>query len=138
MSAASRHARWKILVAGASLCLAAMPAWGFAANRLEALSKLEKGRWQIRDLDAGVDRPAFCLVDPMALVQIEHDGAACASEVIDSGPDGGTIHYTCRGHGFGHSTIRIATPRFARIDTQGIKDNQPFSYRAEARKVGDC
>jgi hypothetical protein len=117
---------------------ASLPAHALAPAGLQALAQLEKGRWLVRDLDAGVDHGAFCLADPMALIQIEHAGGDCASEVIENGDDGGTVRYTCRGHGFGQSTIRVATPRSARIDTQGIKDNTPFSYRAEARKIGDC
>lgn len=138
MSILSTRSRRRALTAAAFVAAVSLPAYALAPNGLQALAQLEKGRWLVRDLDAGVDRDAFCLADPMALVQIEHAGGACAAEVIEDGSDGGTVRYTCRGHGFGQSTIRVATPRSARIDTQGIKDNRPFSYRAEARKIGDC
>ncbi|HMJ94192.1 MAG TPA: hypothetical protein VK472_08845 [Allosphingosinicella sp.] len=114
------------------------PAYALATASLEAFGQLEPGRWQIRDLDAGVDRQSLCLGDPILLAQLEHDGPPCAREIIDSGPNGGTVRYTCRGRGFGHSTIRIETPRLVKIRTQGIKGTQPFSFRAEARRVGDC
>jgi hypothetical protein len=118
--------------------LAAIPAHGLATSALAALDQLERGRWQVRDLDANVDRQSLCVGDPVILAQIEHQGPPCAREVIESGPDGGTIRYTCRGRGFGHSMLRVQTPRLVRIHTQGINGAQPFNYRAEARRIGDC
>lgn len=126
-----------------ALCIAlavglAAPLYALATANLGAFEQLEPGRWQIRDLDADVDRQSLCLGDPIILAQLEHQGPPCAREIIDSGPSGGTIRYTCRGRGFGHSTIRIETPRLVKIHTQGINGTQPFSFRAEARRIGDC
>ena len=136
MTISRGRVRRSALILAAGLA-AAMPGALLAMAGLEALSQLEKGRWQVRDLDAGVSEE-LCLRDPMILLEIEHQGAPCDAEVIESGPAGGTVRYTCRGRGFGHSTIRVQTPRAARIDTQGIKDSRPFSYRVDARKIGDC
>lgn len=126
-----------------ALCIAsaaglAAPVYALATGGLEAFAHLEPGRWQVRDLDAGVDRQSLCLGDPILLAQLEHQGPPCAREIIDSGPNGGTVRYTCRGRGFGHSTLRIETPRLVKIHTQGINDALPFDFRAEARRVGDC
>ena len=122
----------------AAAFLAAVPAYAVATDGLPSLDKLETGRWQIRDVDSRTDRRTVCIGDPMLLVQIEHDVPLCAAEVIESGPNGGTVRYTCPGKGFGHSEIKIETPRAASIVTQGIHANRPFSFRAEARKVGEC
>ena len=116
----------------------AAPLYAFATGGASAFGQLERGRWQIRDLDADVDRQSLCLGDPILLAQLEHQGPPCAREIIDSGPTGGTVRYTCRGRGFGHSTLRIETPRRVKIHTQGINGAQPFDFRAEARRVGDC
>ncbi len=120
----------------AGLIAAAAPVFAFALPDLEAFSKLERGRWQLRD-SAGEPR-SICLGDPTALVQLEHGGASCEQEIVQSDKGGATVQYSCPGRGFGHTSIRVETPRLARIDTQGLADGRPFSYRAEARKVGSC
>ena len=122
----------------ASAFLIAVPAYAVVTAGLPSLAKLERGRWQIRNLDSNSDLRTICIGDPMLFAQIEHAGPPCAAEVIESGPIGGTVRYTCPGRGFGHSTIRMETPRAASIVTQGINSNRPFSYRATARKIGDC
>ena len=134
--------RWEILRRGALIfALAAglaAPVFALATGGLEAFAHLEPGRWQIRDLDADVDRQSLCLGDPILLAQLEHQGPPCASEIIENGPSGGTIRYTCRGRGFGHSTLRVETPRLVKIHTQGINGARPFDFKAEARRIGDC
>jgi hypothetical protein len=122
-------------LAGALAVAAAAAA--LAVPGLDMLAKLEHGRWQIRDVESGTAR-SVCLGDPVLLVQLEHGGASCGREVLASEATGGTVQYTCPGRGFGHTSIRIETPRLARIDTQGLVDGRPFAYRAEARKVGSC
>jgi hypothetical protein len=118
--------------------VAALPVYALATADLEALAKLEHGLWQVRDLDSEAAPLAVCIGDPLILAQIEHQGIACAREVVESGPAGGTIRYTCPGRGFGHSTVKVETPRLAKVHTQGIKGNQPFDYRLEARRTGPC
>jgi hypothetical protein len=123
---------------GAGVAAVAAPALALTlSGKMEALAKLERGRWQLRDSEGGTVR-SICLGDPTALLTIEHEGSVCASELISSDANGGTLQYTCPGHGFGHSNVRVETARLARIDTQGVFDGRPFAYRAEARKVGAC
>jgi hypothetical protein len=120
----------------AGLTAVAAPVFAFALADLEALSKLERGRWELRG--AGGEPRSICLGDPTALVQLEHKGVSCEQEVLASEALGATVQYSCPGRGYGHTSIRVETPRLARIDTQGLVDGRPFSYRAEARKVGAC
>ena len=136
MSQLRGRLRWGALGL-AGVLAAAGPVFALALPKLEALSKLEPGRWQLRDPEG---RPArsICLGDPAALVQIEHGGVSCGQEVLASEPGAATVQYTCPGRGFGHTNIQVDTPRLARIDTQGLVDGRPFSYRVEARKVGSC
>ncbi|HEX2764363.1 MAG TPA: hypothetical protein VHM92_11065 [Allosphingosinicella sp.] len=108
-----------------------------AAGKIEALAKLEPGRWQLKD-SGGATVRSVCLGDPTALLTVEHEDAVCGSELISTDETGGTVQYTCPGHGFGHSSVRVETARLARIDTQGVLDGRPFAYRAEARKIGPC
>lgn len=105
---------------------------------LPALAQLTPGRWQIQRLDTAEPGRTICLGDPLALLQLEHRGRGCARDMVTSDATGGTLHYTCKGRGFGHSKLRIETPRLVRIETQGIANNRPFAYRAEARRVGIC
>lgn len=127
--------RWGALGLAGLMAVAA-PVFAFALPKLEAVAQLERGRWQLRD--ANGEARSICLGDPVAFVQLEHEGVACAHEIVSSAKGAVTVQYTCPGRGYGHSSIRVETPRLARIDTQGLVDGRPFSYRAEARKVGSC
>jgi hypothetical protein len=129
--------RWRWGALGpAGFVAAAAPVFALAVPDSELLSQLERGKWQLRD-SAGQPR-SICLGDPAVLIQLEHEGVSCEREILSSGKSGATVQYSCPGRGFGHTSVRIETPRLARIDTQGLVDGRPFSYRAEARKVGAC
>lgn len=135
MSLLRGRLRWGALGL-AGLAAVAAPVFAFAVPELEAFSSLEKGRWQLRD-SAGEAR-SVCLADPTVFVQLEHEGVRCEQEILANGKGAATVQYSCPGRGFGHTSIRVETPRLARIDTQGLADGRPFSYRTEARKVGSC
>jgi hypothetical protein len=122
----------------AAAFLVAVPAYALATGGLPALAKIERGRWQVRNMDSNSDVRTICVGDPMLLAQIDHDGAPCAAEVIESGLSGGTVRYVCEGRGLGHSVIKIQTPRSVTVTTQGLNQGRPFSYRAAANKIGDC
>jgi hypothetical protein len=128
--------RWGALGLAGAFAVAA-PVFAFALPKLEALAKLEPGRWQLSQAD-GAELRSVCLADPVALVQLEHESATCEQEVLASEGGAATVEYTCPGRGFGRTSIRVETPRLARIDTQGFADGRPFSYRVEARKLGAC
>jgi hypothetical protein len=136
MSQLRGHVRWGALGL-AGLFAAAAPLFALALPDLEALSHLERGRWQIQDM-AGGPPSSVCVRDSAAFVQLEHRGVDCGQEVLASEASAATIQYTCPGRGFGHTSIRVETPRLARIDTQGLVDGRPFSYRVEAKKTGSC
>nr|WP_295370670.1 hypothetical protein [uncultured Sphingosinicella sp.] len=103
------------------------------------MSRLEPGLWQLRDLDnpAG-QQQSICVADPSALLQLRHRNAPCSRLVIADGAKAATVQYTCPATGFGRTEVRVETPRLAQIDTQGIADNAPFSYRVQARRIGVC
>lgn len=111
-----------------------------ATGAVPALSRLEPGLWQVRELGPGSTQPPsrMCITDPAMLVQLQHRGAPCSRTVIASSANSATIHYTCPANGFGRTSVRVETPRLAQIDTQGIFGNAPFAFRAEARRVGPC
>lgn len=135
MSNSRGRLRWGALGL-AGLVAVAAPVFAFTVPKLEALARLEPGRWQLREPD-GAER-SICLADPAALFRLEHEGVACEEEVLASESGAATVEYTCSGRGFGRTSIRVETARLARIDTQGLADGRPFAYRVEARKVGAC
>jgi len=100
------------------------------------LEQAEGGLWEI-------DRPGsapmrLCVGNPASLANYEQRGAACSRAMLRQSGSSATIHYTCRGGGFGHSTITVLTPRSLRVETQGIAANAPFNYTFQARRVGNC
>lgn len=121
-----------------ALTLATAPGLGEQVGRLTALTKLEHGLWQLRNLDTGQRLPPICVADPAILMQLQHRNSPCSRLVISSNAESATVHYTCPASGFGRTSLRVETPRLAQIDTQGISGNAPFAYRVEARRIGPC
>ncbi len=126
------------LVALVAALIVAAPGLTQAAGKLPALARLEPGLWQLRNLDDSRPIQSICIGDPNLLMQIQHRNSPCSRLVIANEERGATVQYTCPAHGFGRTSIRVETPRLAQIDTQGIVENAPFGYRAEARRVGPC
>ena len=126
------------LVAIVAAMILAGPGLTQAAGKLSALARLEPGLWKLRNLDDQRPLAAICVGDPNLLMQIQHRNSPCSRLVIANGAHTATVQYTCPTGGFGRTSIRVETPRLAQIDTQGIVDNTPFGYRAEARRVGSC
>ncbi len=126
------------LVALAAALIVAAPGLSQEAGKLSALARIEPGLWQLRNLDDRRALPSICVGDPNLLMQVQHRNSPCSRLVIANNARGATVQYTCPAGGFGRTSIRVETPRLAQIDTQGIVDNTPFGYRAEARRVGPC
>jgi hypothetical protein len=123
----------------ASLIFASAAVAGAAAE-LSALASLQPGLWEVRELGNSNAPPprSICVADPVLLMQLKHGQAACSRIVISDDARGATVQYTCPANGFGRTSLRVETPRLAKIDTQGIIGNAPFAYRAEIRYLGPC
>jgi hypothetical protein len=131
------------LALAASLAFAAGPAAvGMAQNDAsDLLQTLEKGLWQLRALGGGASPAAasqLCVGDPKMLAQIQHGGNACSHFVVRSTANSVTISYSCKGAGQGLTTIRKETGRLIQIQSQGIRNNSPFSFSVEGRRAGAC
>ncbi|WP_156679551.1 DUF3617 domain-containing protein [Sphingomonas profundi] len=129
--ALTRAAPAFILAAGLS---AAAPA--AAQPVLNALAPIAPGQWLLRI--AGERPRAMCVTNPEALIQIRHRASACSRLVIADEKASATVHYSCPSAGWGRTTLRVATANAVRISTQGIADNAPFAFEADARRTGDC
>ena len=108
------------------------------ANDLSLLNTLERGQWSLRAAGAEAPMTKICLGNPEVLTQIQHSGVACERYVIRSTVSSVTVSYTCKGHGQGLTTIRKESNRIVHIQSQGIRNNAPFSFSVEGRKVGPC
>lgn len=104
---------------------------------LAMLSALDDGQWELRFRDGGENR-RVCVRSGLELIQIQHGQAACSRFVIDDGTREVTVQYTCRGDGYGRTTIRKESAGLLQIDSQGIAGGLPFEFSAEARRVGAC
>lgn len=130
--------QWRVLaVALAGAAAYAAPASG-QRSALAMLDQIEPGRWDIRLLDGSRRSYPMCIDNGRKLIQLRHEALQCDRLVVDDQPDQVTVQYTCRGRGYGRTTIRRETGRLIQIETQGIADGLPFEFGAEARRVGDC
>ena len=131
--------RGRALLALVAAVAVAAPAVSQRASGVNALAKLQSGLWQIRVLSGGAPKPApVCIGDPAVLAQLRHRNTPCSRLVVSQDGERATIHYTCPAGGYGQTLLRVETPRLVQVDTQGIADNVPFAFRAEARYAGSC
>lgn len=105
---------------------------------LAMLDQIEPGRWEIRLRDGSRRAYPICVDNGRKLIQLRHDALNCERLVVDDQVNQVTVQYTCRGRGYGRTSIRRETGRLLQIETQGIADGLPFEFAAEARRVGDC
>jgi len=105
---------------------------------LAMLDQLEPGRWEVRLRDGSGRASQVCLDNGRKLIQLRHEALICERLVVDDRVDQVTVQYTCRGRGYGRTTIRRETGRLVQIETQGIAEGLPFDFAAEARRMGDC
>jgi len=115
----------------------AVPAPG-QRSALAMLDQIEPGRWDIRLRDGSRRSYPMCIDHGRKLIQLRHEALACDRLVVNDQPGEVTVQYTCRGRGYGRTTIRRETGRLIQIESQGIADGLPFDFAAEARRIGDC
>ena len=119
------------------LAAIAVPAYG-QKPVLAMLDQLEPGAWELRERGDGGIVQNLCLDSGRKLIQLRHPGVPCSSVVIEDQPNDVTVQYTCRGRGYGRTHVRRETNGLVQVDGQGIANGLPFSFVAEARKVGVC
>ena len=108
---------------------------------LSLLESIERGMWQLRAVGGGPSGAPvgqLCLGEPSRLTQLQHGNAACDYYVVRSMPNSVTVSYTCKGQGQGLTTIRKESGKLIHIQSQGIRNNSPFSFSVEGRKTGTC
>lgn len=116
--------------------LVAIPLAGHAAE-LGMLDSLTKGAWNLRIRDDG-SQQRICLRDGRELIQLRHKQAGCSRFVVEDNADEIVVQYTCRGNGYGRTSIRREGNGLVQVQSQGIIDGAPFSISGEARHSGSC
>ena len=104
---------------------------------LAMLDGLSKGEWTVRVRDGSEPRK-LCLRKGDELIQLSHDDRNCSRFIVEDLPDSITVQYTCRGNGYGRTSIRRETNGLVQVVSQGIADGLPFDLTAEARLTGGC
>lgn len=104
---------------------------------LAMLSSLDDGQWEVRFRD-GSDTRRVCVRSGLELLQLQHSESGCSRFVVEDGVASVTVQYTCRGNGYGRTSIRRESGSLVQIDSQGIAGGLPFEFSAEARRVGNC
>jgi hypothetical protein len=104
------------------------------APSLAMLSALDNGQWEVRARDGSAVRKV-CVRSGLELIQLQHGLGGCSRFVVEDGATAVTVQYTCRGNGYGRTSIRRETSSLVQIESQGIADGAPFQFSAEARKV---
>jgi hypothetical protein len=127
---------WHVLSAAAAIMLAGAPLEA-QAPELAMLDSLAKGGWNLRIRDEGSER-RICVRDGREFIQLRHRQPGCSRFVVRDGADEVVVQYTCRGNGYGRTSIRREGAELVQIQSQGIEAGTPFSFSAEARHDGDC
>ncbi|MGN6499175.1 MAG: DUF3617 domain-containing protein [Tsuneonella sp.] len=107
------------------------------APTLAMLGKLDRGQWEVRFRD-GSDARRLCLQTGRELIQLKHTTPGCSQYVVEDGAAVVTVQYTCKGNGYGRTSLRRETSSLVQVDSQGIAGGLPFQFTAEARRVGTC
>jgi hypothetical protein len=107
------------------------------APSLAMLSGLDDGQWEVRFRDGATPR-RLCVRTGLELIQLQHSESGCSRFVVEDGSNAVTVQYTCRGNGYGRTSVRRESSSLVQIDSQGIAGGLPFQFSAEARKVGAC
>jgi hypothetical protein len=107
------------------------------APELAMLANLVPGSWEVRSRGASAVR-TICLRTGRELIQLQHRQSGCASYVIQDDAREVTVQYTCRGDGYGRTTIRREGNNLVQVSSQGIQGGAPFSISGEARHTGPC
>lgn len=120
----------------AAALLAATP-FALQAAELGMLDTLSKGAWSLRIRDDGSEQ-RICLRDGRELIQLRHKQPGCSRFVVRDSADEVVVQYTCRGNGYGRTSIRREGNGLVQLQSQGIIDGAPFSISGEARHSGAC
>ncbi|MES2698465.1 MAG: DUF3617 family protein [Pseudomonadota bacterium] len=120
-----------VVIGWASVPLAAQ------VTELAMLDALAPGLWEMRPRDGGTRR-TICVRNGRDLIQLQHRQAGCTRFVVQDDPGEVTVQYTCRGDGYGRTTIRSEGSNLVQLRSQGSQGGLPFAIEGEVRRTGSC
>ncbi len=126
----------RLAVLVAAMTAAAWPA-AAQAPELAMLDSLKRGGWEFRVRSDGSEQ-RLCVQTGREFIQLRHRQRGCSSFVVQDDANEVTVQYTCRGDGYGRTTIRREGTGLVQISSQGIQGGTPFSIQGEARHTGGC
>ena len=126
----------KPIGAAIACLLASLPA-AAQAPELPMLDTLTRGAWELR-LRGDDGAMQLCVRTGREFIQLRHRQAACDRFVVEDEAGTVTVQYTCRGNGYGRTTIRRESAGLVQVRSQGIQGGMPFSLEGEARRIGAC
>lgn len=138
MRALSRRPAFYASLLGAALLGFASPAVAVLAANVAWLDQVETGLWEIRDRNTRELVDKVCVRDPKQLVQLRHGASLCPREVLRQDNNHAFINYKCGSRGHGYTTLTLEGSNLMQINSQGLFENAPFNFSAEARRVGKC
>jgi hypothetical protein len=103
-----------------------------------ALTPLEPGLWEFRDIGGSLPPSRVCVTDVRQLLQPLQPTPICRQFTSESSGDHAAVAYDCAAKGQGRTSLRVETTRLVQIDSQGISSGRPFAVRYEARRIGAC
>lgn len=104
---------------------------------LAMLDSLNKGAWQLRFRN-GDNIQRICLRTGRELIQIRHTEPGCSRYVVQDDADEVTVQYTCRGNGYGRTSIRKESSGLVQITSTGMFGGSPFRLQGEGRRISRC
>lgn len=107
------------------------------SGQLAMLASLEKGGWNLRIRGDG-SQQRICVRDGQEFIQLRHKQGGCSRFIVQDDADEVVVQYTCRGNGYGRTSIRREGAGLLQVQSQGIYEGTPFSINAEARHDGTC
>ena len=107
------------------------------APELAMLGSLTRGSWELRLRNDGGHR-TICVRTGRELIQLQHSQGGCSQFVVQDEPGEVTVQYTCRGDGYGRTSIRRESNGLVQVSSQGIQGGMPFALEGEARRTGAC
>ncbi len=130
---------FKLRKAAVLLLAMAVGAWPAAAQapELAMLDTLQKGSWTIA-LRTDGSQKQVCVRTGREFIQLRHAQPGCSRFVVEDAERQVTVQYTCRGNGYGRTTIRMESRGLVQISSQGLHGGTPFSIEGEARHTGRC
>lgn len=108
------------------------------APELAMLDSLTPGAWEFRARDDDEAPLRICVRTGRELIQLRHRQAGCERFVVQDEANEVTVQYTCRGTGYGRTSIRKEGSELVQIRSQGTQRGTPFSMVGEARRTGSC